>query len=152
MEAILKEIKRYKNKINQIPYTDTLDDIKEFEHYDSEIVDLIYRYCVSKNYNTDSFPEKYMELIENEDEDFEDFLSFDVKHYYTLKIAVFQKDVFELVKAYFDNSESNDYTDEACMEDIRFSISELEAEKTSLVFNRDDYQTDIFNSPRPKLP
>ena len=72
---IITKIVELKQKIEQIPDSENFDDLKELEYFDLEIVNIIYDYCFKQNYSIDGFPEKYIELIENNDEDFFDFLS-----------------------------------------------------------------------------
>ena len=47
-----------KIKIEQIR-CENLDDLKELEYFDLEIVNIIYDYCFKRNYSIDGFPEKY---------------------------------------------------------------------------------------------
>lgn len=151
MEEILEKVIELYKEIDEIPETDTLDDIKEAEIYEYEIRALIYDYCVSKNYNVDSFPEKYKDLIDNEDGDFDDFLDYDVKTYYVMKNALLHEDVFILVKEelkyYFE-----DFSDDNYRNTIQSMIAISEAEGVSLTFNREDND---YNPPKrqpPKLP
>lgn len=150
---LLENINKYKEKISQIVYTETFDDLKEMEGYDYEIVSLIYDYCISNNYSIQEFPEKYLDLIENEDEDFDDFLSFDVKYYYGLRNALLHNDVFLAIKTFYTHPEIPDFSDEECIRDIFESIKDLEQRGVNLVFNREDYNSGLFDpKSRPKLP
>ncbi|WP_435138575.1 hypothetical protein [Formosa sp. A9] len=135
----LQQVIEYKNKILKIPNSESLDDIKEMESYDYDIVSLIYDYCVSKNYNIDGFPDKYSEFIANDDDDFYDFLSFKVQYYYGLKNALLHKEVLLYFKTYYYYPEAAEYTDEACKEDILLEISLLKDEGVNLDFNKEDY-------------
>ena len=151
---LLKNINSYKQKTSEIVDTETFDDLKEMEDYDYEIVALIYEYCISKNYSIEGYPEKYFDLITNDDEDFGDFLSFDVKYYYCLRNALVHNDVFLAVKEFYTHPEIAEFTDEDCTRDILESITDLEQREVNLIFNRDDYNTSQFFSAsfRPKLP
>lgn len=78
---LLNQIKKLIEKKNRIQFDEnSLDDDKEIEHYEFEIINLIYKYCLSKKYSYMGFPERYQDYIDQEDEDFYDFLSFDVKY------------------------------------------------------------------------
>ena len=85
---ILTKIIHLKKESSQISYSENLDDSKELEFYDLEIINLIFNYCISKGYNIENFPKEYIDYIENNDDDFNDFLSFDVKYYYVLKVSL----------------------------------------------------------------
>ncbi|SFB90633.1 hypothetical protein [Kaistella jeonii] len=146
---ITEQIIELKEKIAQIKFTESFDDLKEMDDCDFDVMNLIYNYCLSKNYNTDDFPSKYLDLIENEDEDFEDFLNYDVKSYYVYKVSLLHEDVFQLVKVSFFGTEALE-TDEFCREGIVISIAILEKDKINLTFNKEDWEA----APpfRPKLP
>ncbi|WP_066224940.1 hypothetical protein [Formosa haliotis] len=135
----LQEIKWYKEQTLNIPDTETLDDIKEMENYDYEITSLIFDYCLSKNYNINGFPEKYLDFIEQEDEDFYDFLSFEIKSYYGLKNALLHEEVLLLFKTFYYYPETSDHTDEAFREDILLEVRILEDTGVSLEFNKEEY-------------
>ncbi len=150
---ILNKIVELKKKSFNITNSESLDDLKEHESYDFEIITLIYDYCLTKNYNIEGFPEQYLELIANDDEDFYDFLSFDVMYYYTLKNALIHNDVFLLIEAFFNSPKEDNYTNENCKSDILLEIQLLEIENINLTFNRADYNTSNFwGKDRPKLP
>lgn len=153
MTKILAKIIELKKKSFQIPGSETFDDLKELEYYDLEIINLIYDYCLIQNYNVDGFPEKYLDLIANDDEDFCDFLSFDTKYYYVLKNSLIHNDVFLFVETYFNYPKIINYTTEDCKRDILINIELLEKENISLLFNREDYNHyETLKKWRPKLP
>ena len=142
-------IKELKQNILHIQSTDSLDDFKEAEFYEFQIINTIFHYCLKNKYSTEGFPEKYQDLLESEDEDFQDFLDFNVKSYYVYKVSIHQNDVFKMVKVYFSNPEI-DYTDEDCRKDILVAIKILEQEGVTLTFDPDTFvDIPLF---RPKLP
>ena len=142
-------IKELKQNILHIQSTDSLDDLKEAEFYEFQIMNTIFHYCLKNKYSTEGFPEKYQDLVESEDEDFQDFLDFSVKSYYVYKVSLQQKDVFEMIKVSLNDSEVV-YSDQDCRNDILVAIKILEQEGVTLVFNPDLF----VNIPlfRPKLP
>ena len=142
-------IKELKQNILHIQSTDSLDDVKEAEFYEFQIMNTIFHYCLKNKYSTEGFPEKYQDLVESEDEDFQDFLDFSVKSYYVYKVSLQQKDVFEMIKVSLNDSEVV-YSDQDCRNDILVAIKILEQEGVTLVFNPDLF----VNIPlfRPKLP
>ena len=142
-------IKELKQNILNIQSTDSLDDLKEAEFYEFQIMNTIFHYCLKNKYSTEGFPEKYQDLVESEDEDFQDFLDFSVKSYYVYKVSLQQKDVFEMIKVSLNDSEVV-YSDQDCRNDILVAIKILEQEGVTLVFNPDLF----VNIPlfRPKLP
>lgn len=142
-------IKELKQNILNIQSTDSLDDLKEAEFYEFQIMNTIFHYCLENKYSTEGFPEKYQGLLESEDEDFQDFLDFSVKSYYVYKVSLQQKDVFEMIKVSLNDSEVV-YSDQDCRNDILVAIKILEQEGVTLVFNPDLF----VNIPlfRPKLP
>ena len=142
-------IKELKQNIVHIQTTRSLDDVKETELYEFQIINIISQYCLKKKYSTDGFPEKYNKLKESEDEGFLDFFDFSVKSYYVYKIALQHNDVFNMVKVYFNDPEIN-YTDQDCVDDILVAIKILEQEGVTLI-----YEGELFaDAPlfRPKLP
>lgn len=142
-------IKELKQNILHIQSTDSLDDVKEVEFYEFQIMNTIFHYCLKNKYSTEGFPEKYQDLLERDDEDFQDFLDFNVKSYYVYKVSIHQNDVFKMVELYFSDPEI-DYTDEDCIDDILIAIKILEQEGVTLIFNPDIFvNTPLF---RPKLP
>ena len=150
---IITKIVELKQKIEQIPDSENFDDLKELEYFDLEIVNIIYDYCFKQNYSIDGFPEKYIELIENNDEDFLDFLDFDTKYYYILKCSITKIEVFEMIKSYYSSPKDIDYQDDDCRKDILINIEQLEKENINLVFNRADYNYyESLTKWRPKLP
>ena len=150
---IITKIVELKQKIEQIPDSENFDDLKELEYFDLEIVNIIYDYCFKQNYSIDGFPEKYIELIENNDEDFFDFLDFDTKYYYILKCSITKIEVFEMMKSYYSSPKDIDYQDDDCRKDILINIEQLEKENINLVFNRADYKHyESLTKWRPKLP
>ena len=142
-------IKELKQNILYIQSTDSLDDVKEVEFYEFQIMNTIFHYCLENKYSTEGFPEKYQGLLESEDQDFQDFLDFSVKSYYVYKVSLQQKDVFEMIKVSLNDSEVV-YSDQDCRNDILVAIKILEQEGVTLVFNPDLF----VNIPlfRPKLP
>ena len=142
-------IKELKQNILNIQSTDSLDDLKEAEFYEFQIMNTIFHYCLENKYSTEGFPEKYQGLLESEDEDFQDFLDFSVKSYYVYKVSLQQNDVFEMIKVSLNDSEVV-YSDQDCRNDILVAIKILEQEGVTLVFNPDLF----VNIPlfRPKLP
>ena len=142
-------IKELKQNILNIQSTDSLDDLKEAEFYEFQIMNTIFHYCLENKYSTEGFPEKYQGLLESEDQDFQDFLDFSVKSYYVYKVSLQQKDVFEMIKVSLNDSEVV-YSDQDCRNDILVAIKILEQEGVTLVFNPDLF----VNIPlfRPKLP
>ena len=142
-------IKELKQNIHHIQSTDSLDDVKEAEFYEFQIMNTIFHYCLKNKYSTEGFPEKYQDLLESEDEDFQDFLDFSVKSYYVYKVSIHQNDVFEMIKVSLNDSEVV-YSDQDCRNDILVAIKILEQEGVTLVFNPDLF----VNIPlfRPKLP
>ena len=142
-------IKELKQNILHIQSTDSLDDVKEVEFYEFQIMNTIFHYCLKNKYSTEGFPVKYQDLVESEDEDFQDFLDFSVKSYYVYKVSLQQKDVFEMIKVSLNDSEVV-YSDQDCRNDILVAIKILEQEGVTLVFNPDLF----VNIPlfRPKLP
>ena len=142
-------IKELKQNILYIQSTDSLDNVKGAEFYEFQIINTIFHHCLKNKYSTGGFPEKYIKLLESEDEDFHDFLDFRVKSYYVYKISLQEKDVFKMVKVYFNDPE-NAYSDQDCRNDILVAIKILEQEGVTLVFNPDLF----VNIPlfRPKLP
>ena len=142
-------IKELKQNIHHIQSTDSLDDVKEVEFYEFQIMNTIFHYCLKNKYSTEGFPEKYQDLLESEDEDFQDFLDFNVKSYYVYKVSLQQNDVFEMIKVSLNDSEVV-YSDQDCRNDILVAIKILEQEGVTLVFNPDLF----VNIPlfRPKLP
>ena len=142
-------IKELKQNILHIQSTDSLDDVKEVEFYEFQIMNTIFHYCLKNKYSTEGFPEKYQDLVESEDEDFQDFLDFSVKSYYVYKVSLQQKDVFEMIKVSLNDSEVV-YSDQDCRNDILVAIKILEQEGVTLVFNPDLF----VNIPlfRLKLP
>lgn len=150
-QEVLNEIIELKGGIAEIPNSENFDGIWELDFDESEIISLIYNYCLSKNYNIDGFPEKYLALIAEEDPDFGDFLSFDVKYYYSLRNAVIHEDVFVLMEAFFNYPKEINFTREVCKEAIALEIYLLETRDVNLTFNRADYNTPV-NKWRPKLP
>ena len=134
---ILTKIIHLKKESSQISYSENLDDSKELEFYDLEIINLIFNYCISKGYNIENFPKEYIDYIENNDDDFNDFLSFDVKYYYVLKVSLIHDDVLSCIKIYFNYSEISDYTDDNLKKDIITNIELLNNENISLVFIKD---------------
>ena len=150
---VITKIVELKQKIEQIPDSENFDDLKELEYFDLEIVNIIYDYCFKQNYSIDGFPEKYIELIENNDEDFFDFLDFDTKNYYILKCSITKIEVFEMIKSYYSSPKDIDYQDDDCRKDILINIEQLEKENINLVFNRADYNYyENLTKWRPKLP
>ncbi|WP_026726713.1 hypothetical protein [Flavobacterium sasangense] len=150
---IITKIVELKQKIEQIPDSENFDDLKELEYFDLEIVNIIYDYCFKRNYSIDGFPEKYIELIENNDEDFFDFLDFDTKYYYILKCSITKIEVFEMIKSYYISPKDINYQDDDCRKDILINIEQLEKENINLVFNRADYNHyESLTKWRPKLP
>ena len=109
----------------------------------------IFHYCLKNKYSTEGFPEKYSKFLKSDDEDFQDFLDFNVKSYYVYKIALQHDDVFKMLKVYF-NDPDIDYQDENCKEDILISIKILENEGVKLTFDPENFK----NIPlfKPKLP
>ena len=142
-------IKELKQNILHIQSTDSLDDFKESEFYEFQIINTIFHYCFKNKYSIEGFPAKYQDLLENEDEDFQDFLDFNVKSYYVYKVSLQQKDVFEMINVSLNDSEVV-YSDQDCRNDILVAIKILEQEGVTLVFNPDLF----VNIPlfRPKLP
>lgn len=142
-------ITQLKQNILDIQKTDSLDDVKELDFYDFQIINTIFHYGLKHEYITDGFPQKYSKLFKNEDEDFQDFLSFDVKSFYVYKIALEHDDVFQMLKVYF-NDPDVDYRDENCRQDILVGTKILEQEGVILTFNPESFG----NIPqfRPKLP
>ena len=142
-------IKELKQNILHIQSTDSLDDVKEVEFYEFQIMNTIFHYCLKNKYSTEGFPEKYQGLLESEDQDFQDFLDFSVKSYYVYKVSLQQKDVFEMIKVSLNDSEVV-YSDQDCRNDILVAIKILEQEGVTLVFNPDLF----VNIPlfRLKLP
>ena len=142
-------IKELKQNILNIQSTDSLDDFKEAEFYEFQIINTIFHYCLKNKYSTEGFPEKYQDLLESEDEDFQDFLDFSVKSYYVYKVSIHQNDVFKMMKHYFSGLEI-DYNDQDCMDDILLALKILEQEGVTLIFERELFE----NVPlfRPKLP
>ena len=142
-------IKELKQNILHIQSTDSLDDVKEAEFYEFQIIDTIFHYCLKNKYSTEGFPEKYQDLLESEDEDFQDFLDFNVKSYYVYKVSLQQNDVFKMMKHYFSNIEI-DYDDLDCRDDILLSLKILEQDDVTLTFDPNNF----VNIPlfRPKLP
>ena len=142
-------IKELKQNILHIQSTDSLDDVKEAEFYEFQIMNTIFHYCLKNKYSTEGFPEKYQDLLESEDEDFQDFLDFNVKSYYVYKVSFQQNDVFEMIKVSLNDSEVV-YSDQDCRNDILVAIKILEQEGVTLVSNPDLF----VNIPlfRPKLP
>ena len=141
-------IKELKQNILNIQSTDSLDDLKEAEFYEFQIMNTIFHYCLENKYSTEGFPEKYQGLLESEDEDFQDFLDFNVKSYYVYKISLQENDVFKMVKVYFNDPE-NAYSDQDCRNHILVAIKILEQEGVTLIF-----EPELFaNIPlfRPKL-
>lgn len=126
-----------------------MDGIKGQEFYDFQIMNNIFHYCLKNKYSTDGFPERYRQLIKNEDEDFQDFLNYDVKSYYVYKIALQHDDVFQMLKVYFKDPDI-DYQDENCNDDILISLKILKSEGVNLIFDPESFG----NIPqfRPKLP
>jgi hypothetical protein len=150
---IIAKIIELKEKSFQIPDSESLDDLKELEYFDFEIINLIYDYCLKQKYNIDGFPEKYFELIENEDEDFIDFLNFDTKYYYVLKNSLIHNDVFIILETYFNYPKNKNYNNVNCKKDILINIELLENENINLEFNRADYNHyQNLKKSRPKLP
>ena len=142
-------IKELKQNILHINSTDSLDDVKEVEFYEFQIMNTIFHYCLKNKYSTEGFPEKYQDLLESEDEDFQDFLDFSVKSYYVYKVSIHQNDVFKMVKVYFNDPEII-YTDQDCRNDILVAIKILEQEGVTLTFDPDTFvDIPLF---RPKLP
>ncbi|WP_156831972.1 hypothetical protein [Kaistella palustris] len=142
-------IAEFKQKILQIQNTDSLDDVKDLELYEFEMIDAIFEYGLKNKYSTEGFPGKYHKLFETEDENCQDFLSYDVKSYYVYKIALQHEDVFKMLKIYF-NDPDVDYQDENCKEDILVSLKILETEGVNLTFNPESSgNIPVF---RPKLP
>lgn len=142
-------IKELKQNILHIQSTDSLDNVKEAEFYEFQIINTIFHYCLKNKYSTEGFPEKYQDLLERDDEDFQDFLDFNVKSYYVYKVSIHQNDVFKMVELYFSDPEI-DYTDEDCIDDILIAIKILEQEGVTLIFERELFgNIPLF---RPKLP
>ena len=142
-------IKELKQNILHIQSTDSLDDVKEAESYEFQIIDTIFHYCLKNKYSTEGFPEKYQDLLDSEDEDFQDFLDFNVKSYYVYKVSLQQNDVFKMVKLYFNDSEVV-YSDQDCRNDILVAIKILEQEGVTLTFDPNNFvDIPLF---RPKLP
>lgn len=142
-------IKELKHNILHTQSTDSLDDVKESEFYEFQIMNTIFHYCLKNKYSTEGFPEIYQDLLESEDEDFQDFLDFNVKSYYVYNVSLQQNDVFEMIKVSLNDSEVV-YSDQDCRNDILVAIKILEHDDVTLIFN-----PDIFvNIPlfRPKLP
>lgn len=148
MEAI-DLIAQLKQNILKIQNTDSLDDVKDLDCYDFQIIDTIFEYGLKNKYSKEGFPEKYSKLFENEDEDFQDFLSFDVKSCYVYKIALQRDDVFKMLKVYFKDPDI-DYQDKNCKEDILISLKILENEGVNLTFDPESFGN--FPVFRPKLP
>ena len=141
-------IKELKQNILHIQSTDSLDNVKEAEFYEFQIINTIFHHCLKNKYSTGGFPEKYIKLLESEDEDFHDFLDFRVKSYYVYKISLQENDVFKMVKVYFNDPE-NAYSDQDCRNHILVAIKILEQEGVTLIF-----EPELFaNIPlfRPKL-
>lgn len=142
-------IKELKQNILHINCTESLDDLKEADFYEFQIINTIFHYCLKNKYSTEGFPENYQNILESEDEDFQDFLDFSVKSYYVYKVSLHQNDVFKMVKVYFNDPEII-YTDQDCMDDILVSIKILEQEGVTLTFDPDTFvDIPLF---RPKLP
>lgn len=146
---IIDIIAQLKQNILKIQNSPSLDDVKELEFYDFQIINTIFYYGLENKYSTDGFPDRYSTLIKKEDEDFEDFLNYDVKSYYVYKIALQHDDVFQMVKVYFNDPDIN-YQDENCKDDILMSIKVLEEYGVNLIFDAESF-IDIPQF-RPKLP
>ena len=142
-------IKELKQNILHIQSTDSLDDVKEAEFYEFQIMNTIFHYCLKNKYSTEGFPEKYQDLVESEDEDFQDFLDFSVKSYYVYQVSLQQNDVFKMIKVSLNDSEFV-YSDQDCRNDILVAIKILEQEGVTLTFDPDTFvDIPLF---RPKLP
>ena len=142
-------IKELKQNILNIQSTDSLDDLKEAEFYEFQIMNTIFHYCLENKYSTEGFPEKYQGLLESEDEDFQDFLDFSVKSYYVYQVSLQQNDVFKMIKVSLNDSEVV-YSDQDCRNDILVAIKILEQEGVTLTFDPDTFvDIPLF---RPKLP
>lgn len=109
----------------------------------------IFEYCVAKDYNYEGFPKRYLSLIEADDPDFYDFLTFPVQEYFVTLMAKEHKDVFELVKLFnmqYTIHKENGFGMSDLEETIQFcSMSE------SFIFNRSDWRTPP-KATRPKWP
>ena len=142
-------IKELKQNILHIQSADSLDDVKEAEFYEFQIMNTVFPYCLKNKYSTEGFPENYQDLLESEDEDFQDFLDFSVKSYYVYKVSLQQNDVFEMIKVSVNDSEVV-YNDQDCRNDILVAIKILEQDGVTLTFGPDTFvDIPLF---RPKLP
>lgn len=76
-----------------------VDHLTDIEMQESIMRELIFDYCVSKNYEVDEFPSKQLKKIENNEPVYnEDYLSLPVTEFYLNKLTLEKEDVFELRK------------------------------------------------------
>lgn len=97
------DIKNQINKIHQswLAVDDSLDDFKDAEYYESNVVDLLVKYCRENKYTINGFPFLHEELAEsNEDLDSEYFS--ERYELYLYSVANEKEDVFELLHFYWN--------------------------------------------------
>lgn len=138
LQEVKQQIKKYQGKIDDVPDSEEtfFDDIKEVEINEWEIISLIFNYCVAQGYNYKGFPDRYAQLIEDDDPDFYDFLTYEVKDYFVHLVALEHEDVFELIQLYAMGYEQ--YEDGFDMEEVKTTIA-IYGREVSLEFNRSDW-------------
>jgi hypothetical protein len=95
-----------KSKINELYQSwltvgDSLDDFKDAEYYESNVKDLLIKYCRESKYVVDGFPFLHEDLAESNDEIDSDYFSerYDL---YLYRLANEKDDVFELLHNYWN--------------------------------------------------
>ena len=101
----MKTIAQIKEKIVEIhkkwsAVGDSLDDFKDAEYYESNVIDLILKYCTDNKYAVDGFPFLHEELAKSNDGIDSDYFS-ERNLLYLYRLADEMEDVFELLHYYW---------------------------------------------------
>jgi len=126
----MKSTSEIKSKINELHQSwltvgDSLDDFKDAEYYESNVKDLLIKYCRESKYVVDGFPFLHEDLAESNDEIDSDYFSerYDL---YLYRLANEKDDVFELLHYYWnlfwpDTIENIEDTKNSIEFEIRYS-------------------------------
>ncbi|MGB8705241.1 MAG: hypothetical protein WCD31_09445 [Gillisia sp.] len=152
-EQTKAEIEKYSEKIRKTEEKD-YDDIKDVELYETFIRDLIFEYCMSQQYEIDSFPFVHLKKVENHEPGYdEDYLTWERKEYYIDQLALQKEDVFELrlihSQHYFGGLDR-----EGVRDLIKSSLAMAESDNLSFDLTPEEIEeaTREVKPYRPKLP
>ncbi|PRX38762.1 hypothetical protein [Salegentibacter salegens] len=131
-----------------------LNDLTDIELQENIMRELIFDYCVAKNYEVDEFPFKQFKKIENNEPGYdEDYFSWQHTEYYLDKLTLEKKDIFELRKIalqkYYPNCSS-----QKIYEHARLCIKLADKENFSFDVSHEEIEeaTTYVKPERPKLP